>query len=159
MPCGSNPATDPLLSSPAMLMFHDGAAFSRTEKLVAIARDETVRTTLQVCLKRVDENCGVCRKCVRTRLNFMAAGIDEPECFEGELELALVDVLRILGDLERNELTSVLDHARSNGIDAEWTTRLEKRLSRADTLSKFDKTVLKLRRRLRRAIAEPRSIS
>jgi hypothetical protein len=109
----------------------------------AIARDETVREALQVCLKRVDENCGRCRKCLRTRLNFMAAGIDAPECFAGELEW--IDGIRI-----RSELESILSHARSRQLDTEWTRRREHRLRGRNSLSKLDK--LKLERGLRRAV-------
>jgi hypothetical protein len=130
MPWGSNPATDPLLSSPAMALFHDGSAATRTEKLAAIASDANARRSLQVCLKKTDHNCGTCRKCVRTRLNFLAVGIPEPECFDGALDLAQIDDAEIAGAVDLGELRGVLAYAADHGGAGDWVQRLQARVDR-----------------------------
>ncbi len=80
MPWGSNPATDYLLSNDRLSMAHDGAAFSRCEKAAVVAEHPTALSTLRVCLMQVGGNCGLCEKCVRTRLNLMAVGVVDPPC-------------------------------------------------------------------------------
>jgi hypothetical protein len=135
IPWGSTPATDHLLSTPLMRVFHDGAAFSRTEKIIALARYSIARRTIQVCWHKQDENCGLCPKCLRTRLNFLAAGIEDPPCFPGKLDLALIDTIPILDDVSRNELQAILDFADRQGNTGEWVSRLRHRLA-ATTESK-----------------------
>jgi hypothetical protein len=130
LPWGSNPATDPLLSSPAMPFFHDGAGATRTEKVASIAADVLARRALQVCLKQTDENCGICRKCLRTRLNFMAVGVDDLEAFSGPLDLRAIDRAEIKTEVDCGELRGILDYAAGHGIDAEWTRRLQARVDR-----------------------------
>lgn len=66
-PWGSHPLTDPLLSSQATRIFHDGAGFSRVEKTAAIAKSDAALKSLQVCWYSNDfTNCGACVKCYRT---------------------------------------------------------------------------------------------
>ena len=49
LPWGSNPATDYLLSGGTMRLVHDGAGFSRTEKVAYIANNRTASRVLKVC--------------------------------------------------------------------------------------------------------------
>lgn len=87
-PWGSHPMTDPLLSSDKLNILHDGAGFSRSSKISLLANWPTGVKNLRVCWagKNNAENCGKCEKCVRTRLNFIVAGLDNPECFKQPLE-------------------------------------------------------------------------
>ncbi|MEW9808362.1 hypothetical protein ABUE31_20420 [Mesorhizobium sp. ZMM04-5] len=128
MEVGSTPATDWLLSSSTMRIVHDGAAFTRTEKVAAIARHPTARKVVHVCLDHPFLNCGRCMKCVRTRMNFLAVGIDEPECFDGSFDLALIDQLKIKKVTTYLELVSILESARKNGTTGAWSRRLASRL-------------------------------
>jgi hypothetical protein len=79
---GSNPVTDHLLSTGDMEVRHDGAGYSRTEKVAYLATWEQGMPLLRVCWEGQvqDGNCGRCEKCIRTRLNFQIAGIDSPAC-------------------------------------------------------------------------------
>ena len=74
---GSSPQTDYLLSGGSMDIVHDGAAFSRTKKATLIAKNSFARKSVKVCWQGAEQgqNCGVCEKCVRTQLNFLAAGV------------------------------------------------------------------------------------
>jgi len=66
LPWGSNPATDYLLSGNGMRLVHDGAGYSRTEKVAQIATDKTAMEAVKVCWEGQDasKNCGQCEKCI-----------------------------------------------------------------------------------------------
>ena len=83
IPWGSTPLTDPLPSTSAIQMIHDGAAFDRTEKVDWLARNTSVTADLRVCWAGDDlsTNCGECEKCLRTMLNFWAMRHDIPTAF------------------------------------------------------------------------------
>lgn len=76
LPWGSNPITVPLLSSGRMRMVSPGGGTTRTAKVRAIGGFRSVRDHLRVCWQgdRLGRNCGRCEKCVRTKVNFLAAG-------------------------------------------------------------------------------------
>ncbi|WP_426572872.1 hypothetical protein [Aquihabitans sp. McL0605] len=76
IPWGSNPITGPLLSSSRMRLVHTGAGQTRTQKCEAIGQLDSVREHIRVCWAGDDlgRNCGRCEKCVRTKVNFLAAG-------------------------------------------------------------------------------------
>ncbi len=66
-PWGSHPLTDPLLSTSALRIKHDGAAFNRVEKTAFIARHAFALANLHVCwVNQAASNCGECAKCIRT---------------------------------------------------------------------------------------------
>lgn len=76
VPWGSNPITGPLLSSARMRMGQPGAGVTRTEKVRAIGGSPAVREHLRVCWQGDEpgRNCQRCEKCIRTKVNFLAAG-------------------------------------------------------------------------------------
>ena len=125
---GSTPAIDWMLSTDAMRIIHDGAGFSRTEKIAAIAQHPIARKVLHVCLAHPSQNCGRCMKCVRTQMNFLAAGYETPECMPGPLRLDQIDDIRIRHISSFNELRLLLHHAKTHGNTGRWSQRLEKRL-------------------------------
>ena len=75
-PIGSNPITDPQLSSERLELLHDGCDASRIEKIVAIADDPVAQRHLRVCFQPpgATENCGRCVKCQKTMLPLWAIG-------------------------------------------------------------------------------------
>jgi hypothetical protein len=84
LPWGSNPVTDPLLSSGTMRIRHDGAALSRTAKARIVATEPELLALLRVCWQgeRLSRNCGRCEKCVRTYWALHIAGVRQPACFD-----------------------------------------------------------------------------
>ncbi|MFC1760318.1 hypothetical protein ACFLZD_02215, partial [Candidatus Neomarinimicrobiota bacterium] len=80
-PYGSNPLTDPLLSSSAMQILHDGAKFTRDQKILTISKWKKSANNLRVCYsgKQQHLNCGKCGKCIHTRLIFTVNGLEVPE--------------------------------------------------------------------------------
>ncbi len=87
VPWGSHPAVDRLLSSQRVTVVHDGARFSRLDKVRELAAWPTAINALRVCSAGTARvaNCGRCEKCLRTRLELLAAGIEETEAFGASL--------------------------------------------------------------------------
>jgi hypothetical protein len=83
VPVGSHPAVDGLFSSQRLTVIHDGSRFSRLEKVRDLASWPTALAALRVCPGNAGDrpNCGQCEKCLRTRLELLAAGVDETAAF------------------------------------------------------------------------------
>jgi hypothetical protein len=79
VPIGSHPAVDSLFSSQRVTVIHDGARFSRFQKVRELASWPSALAALRVCPSDPGSglNCGVCEKCLRTRLELLAAGVEE----------------------------------------------------------------------------------
>lgn len=74
---GSNPLTDPLLSTEHFKFVHEGSAFSRVDKIRYLAQWPEFLQNLRICnnSNRTHRNCGKCEKCIRTALAFRVAGV------------------------------------------------------------------------------------
>jgi hypothetical protein len=81
VPWGSHPAVDSFMSSQRITIVHDGSRFSRLQKVRDLASWPAALTVLRVCPVGAGAraNCGECEKCLRTRLELLAAGIEETE--------------------------------------------------------------------------------
>jgi hypothetical protein len=131
IPWGSNPITDHLLSSDTFAVVHDGAGFSRTDKVAAVAEWDVGRDALRVCWmgQQRDRNCGQCEKCLRTMLNFRANGLPIPSCFP-KASVSAADVKRVALPNRAivAEWRQLLDTALRNGIADEWVPTLRRRV-------------------------------
>jgi hypothetical protein len=76
-PWGSHPLLDPLWSSEALEVIHDGCAVSRVDKVRGLAGCDVALDSLQVCSAqdRVTYNCCRCEKCLRTMVALEIAGV------------------------------------------------------------------------------------
>jgi hypothetical protein len=83
VPAGSHAAVDGLFSSQRVTVMHDGARFSRLDKVRDLAAWPTALDALRVCPSGIGDraNCGRCEKCLRTRLELLAAGVENTEAF------------------------------------------------------------------------------
>ncbi len=77
---GSHPLTDRYLSSDRFEIQDDGALASRVEKADLVRTWPEAMDGLRVCYQPDVEglNCGTCRKCIHTKLAFMACGGELP---------------------------------------------------------------------------------
>jgi hypothetical protein len=84
---GSNPVTDWLLGSASFPIIHDGAGFTRFDKVQVLAKWPAALQHLRVCWrgKERDKNCCRCQKCVRVILCFRFAGLGLPPSFEHDV--------------------------------------------------------------------------
>jgi len=83
VPVGSHPAVDGLFSSQRLTVIHDGSRFSRLEKVRDLANWPAALAALRVCPGSEGDrlNCGRCEKCLRTRLELLAVGVEETAAF------------------------------------------------------------------------------
>jgi hypothetical protein len=83
VPMGSHPAVDGLFSSQRIAIIHDGGRFSRLEKVRDLVSWPTALEALRVCPARLEDggNCGKCEKCLRTRLELLAVGVEQTSAF------------------------------------------------------------------------------
>jgi len=81
---GSCPEVDPLFSSQNVSVVHFGARLTRVQKLRELSMWPAAIDALRVCPSGGADNranCGICEKCLRTRLDLLVAGIDETAAF------------------------------------------------------------------------------
>ncbi len=129
---GSNPVTDPLLSSASYQIIHDGTRFGRIDKLRHLAEWPTALREVRVCWQghQLDRNCGRCEKCLRTMLMLRVAGVAAAPAFPEPLDLRAVEnvVIRSKGGLD--EFDYLLSEARRAGLREAWLHPAESALRR-----------------------------
>lgn len=130
-PWGSTPATDYLMSGDQMRLVLDGSAYTRTEKMQTLRQYPTALKTLKVCWEGAaqDRNCGVCEKCIRTKLNLLAVGVSDAPCFDQPLELEQIQKIRLINDAQLLELRTIQDFVKGHGVDGPWVSYLDRRIS------------------------------
>lgn len=135
---GSTPVADPLLGGGEFEVIHDGSSHNRCEKVAAIAAWPAGLSGLRVCWQGAskDRNCGRCEKCLRTKLNFLASGLEVPSSFE-DVQVDSRDVrrVRIRSDALRADWGQILQHAQGLGLQAPWMEAV------ADVIRRRDRTV------------------
>lgn len=144
---GSNPLSDPLLSS-GLAIRHDGAFYSRLQKVEAIANWPEARRYLRVCWEgaRRYTNCCKCAKCVLTILGFRVQGAGLPECFEQDVTDGEIKTLRIKTAAQFDFLREVMDRADAGGHSRErWAVALRQRLRQAQSRAALKRTLRTLR--------------
>jgi hypothetical protein len=118
LPWGSHPLTDALLSTSTTRILHDGAAFTRWEKLELLSRFDVVLRSLHVCFRdSSDANCGGCEKCFRNMIILDVLGVlDRSETFPvRKLDLAKVSRILIREDWQPPFYRGVRQFALSRG--------------------------------------------
>jgi hypothetical protein len=121
---GSHPLLDPLWSSGAVHVEHDGGNVSRVEKITAIVRDDRALGWLRVCYENPDQtyNCGSCEKCVRTMLSLHALGaLEQAPTFPDTVSPKAVRSLRFKNDLSLafvNENVRILEGPHRRALRA-----------------------------------------
>ena len=132
IPWGSNPVTDHLLSSDGFEIVHDGAAFTRIEKVRRISEWPEALQRLRVCWEgaQKDRNCGKCEKCIRTILDFRVLGLGLPGCFAQDASDADIASLSGLNSLQRSEMEQIRDAARAASISSPWVRALSRCIRR-----------------------------
>tara|TARA_R110000751_G_scaffold8822_2_gene33995 strand:+ start:81838 stop:83028 length:1191 start_codon:yes stop_codon:yes gene_type:complete len=128
---GSSPATDYLLSGDEMEIVHDGAGYSRPQKIALLAdRWREALRLAQFCWQGDNRaaNCGKCSKCVQTRLSLLAAGHGESICFDSKFEPEMIDCLKF-SEETLGDILPLLDLARANGCAAPWVHRVREQVS------------------------------
>ena len=129
---GSNPFTDPLLSTDGFTIIPDGAAFGRADKILAMSSWREFLTNLRVCWAgpHKDRNCCKCEKCIRNILTFRALGLGLPPCFPCDVSDSQLSVLRLGTGVDPFLRYGALGRlAASRGTGGQWVETLNKRLA------------------------------
>jgi hypothetical protein len=116
VPWGSHPLLDPLWSSEAVSLVHEGAV-PRVQKLAELARSEVAMSSLRVCFQEgVDYNCGRCEKCLRTMAGLRAVGaLERCETLPDRLSLRALARLPIRVRGHENHARRTLAVAEARG--------------------------------------------
>jgi|CXWL01.1.fsa_nt_gi hypothetical protein len=127
-PWGSNPVTEPMMSGNSLSIVHDGCGFVRTDKVAVIKDFPVACKTLKVCWAGVDQsgNCGKCEKCVRTQMNFLAAGMnDSLPCFPKKLDVETIMNVKIYIEGHLQDIRDLVDYAKKHNVKGEWINAAE----------------------------------
>jgi len=156
-PWGSNPLTDPMLSSDAFPIIYDSASVSRLQKAKGISEWEEAMRFLRVCWqgKHKDRNCGGCLRCIATALCFAAMGVEHPACLgvpsldEGVKRLRTLRIKPVAV----TRLEEILAAAKEAEIQASWVGALgrcihRKRRQNRRSSSKLRQGTIELVRRV-----------
>lgn len=129
---GSNPLTDPLLSSFAFPIVHDGTTFGRIEKLQRLVEWPAALQHVRVCWQgdQLDRNCCRCEKCFRTMLMLRLCGVESCPAFPLPLDLAALERLVIKSQSGLDEFSYLLEVAAERGLHAPWITPTRRALQR-----------------------------
>ena len=126
-PQGSNPLTDRYLSSSSFQVIHDGAGYSRLEKIKEISNWPEVRDHLRVCWQgsELDKNCCQCEKCIRNILSFRSLGAGLPSCFPEDVTDQQIAALEVPQAQLEVDFLPILHTAKARGINQPWVKSLE----------------------------------
>lgn len=129
---GSNPLTDPLLSSPSFQIVHDGAGFGRIEKLRQLTRWPRAMQHMRVCWQgaQLDRNCCVCEKCLRTLLMLDLCGVTDAPAFPLGIDLTAVSRLSIKNQSGIDEFAYLIAEAKRLKLSPAWLRPAELMLRR-----------------------------
>ena len=153
IPWGMNPITDQLFSSPLFYFISDGWDHSRTERAALVRNWEVGLNNLRVCWENKDtsKNCGCCEKCIRTKLNFKAVGVDHMPSMPTDLSLT---------DFDNNKLVSsehiltfykeACEYGKAHKtLDDEWIRVLERQITKWERTIRLKKFRKNLKKRLK----------
>ncbi|MBN9245889.1 MAG: hypothetical protein J0I81_00275 [Hyphomicrobium sp.] len=109
--CGSNSITNPLMSHFGFPIEFAGGGYTRTSKAKVFSGNPVVLSNLRVCFQSpIDgHNCGRCEKCIRTKLNFIAAGIGRVPCLGNLPNRSEIDGVTIDNPAVLNLYRDILD--------------------------------------------------
>lgn len=117
-PFGSHPLTDPLYSSSALRIVHDGAAFDRVERTRVVAGSNDALSVLHVCWQDFRTgNCSKCEKCLRTMATLDLLGArDRASTFDwSEYPLERLARAWLPNESQRHFFTEIASQARAEG--------------------------------------------
>ena len=143
------PLTDPLLSSESFRIVHDGAGFTRMEKIETIAEWPEAFAGLRVCWagRQRDRNCGRCSKCVRTILAIRAVGLPLPPSFEQDATDRQIRGLGRLDRVEQRTQRALLDTVAERGASGSWVRASRSLYYRSRSRDLLDLVAYRVRRR------------
>lgn len=127
-PWGSNPLSDPMLSSDRVRLVHDGADADRVQKTIDVSQSEVAMRHLRVCWENKDGtyNCGQCSKCIRTQIALRIAGrLEACETLPDQIDLAAVRTMPLRDINTLAFLAELVRHLHELGTEPELLAACE----------------------------------
>lgn len=151
LPWGSNPVTNHFLCGGAFQIHTEGGGFTRTQRVALIAQTPQIARQLRVCWEGpvTGRNCGVCEKCIRTKMNFMANG-NEPLCFDRPPTLAEIRGVNAKNAVQIAYLKDIREVAAALGNKEAWVSALSTAIRKNELLLPFRPAIQRVRKRIRR---------
>jgi hypothetical protein len=120
------------MTGDAMRIVHDGAGYSRTEKVALLATNDAAAKVLKVCWEGKDasRNCGACEKCIRTQANFLAVGVPHAPCFDKPFDANRIGTMNLRNEVHCGEMASIYNYAKDHAMTGEWIDIVERRIDR-----------------------------
>jgi len=131
LPWGSNPVTNPFLSSEDFTVTTDGTGYSRCEKVALIATFPNVTDRLRVCWEHPTAeagkggNCGQCEKCLRTKMNFLANRSSPGRSLSDGVTNSQIRGLRLRNEVQLAYLDDILRSADLHEVNDDWVKALQ----------------------------------
>lgn len=131
-PWGSHPIPFQMMSSSDFRVVYDSGEFTRSEKVAALSAWPEATRNLRVCWEGqvTGRNCGLCEKCVRTKMNFLAVGAPLPDSLAGEPDPRLVRRLRARNAVQMAYLLEIQTMAAERGVSGPWLEALRAAIGR-----------------------------
>ncbi len=117
-PWGSHPVIHPYLSTMTVQGRSPYIEFSRLQRIAVLARDADALSRLRVCFssRQGALNCGVCEKCIRTRIGLLLSDADSQAGFDGPpLSAALIRAVSLTSSVGQSEHEELRDALRAHG--------------------------------------------
>jgi len=124
---------DSFCSNDFFQMITDGGGYTRADKAEALLPYPEAVKSVKVCWQGPDpsSNCGVCPKCVMTRIDFLAAGMRNPSCFDQPLTRDHIAQLKLSStEVSRDFFRFCWSEMAERGVTGPEVTLLRQRLSR-----------------------------
>lgn len=133
LPWGLNPITDRYLCNDTFRFIADGYEHSRTERAAFIKNWCTGLENLRVCWRNSDKskNCGICEKCIRTKLNLLAVGVSHTPSMPSDITLdELADKNLSIPQKYICHIQEIYTYAKQNGtLNDEWLNTLDTQIA------------------------------
>jgi len=117
-PWGSHPVIHPYLSSMAVQGRSPYVEYSRLQRIAILAEDADALCHLRVCFssRHGVMNCGVCEKCIRTRIGLLLCDADSQLGFDGPpLSPDLIKAVSLTSSAAKPEHEELRDALRAHG--------------------------------------------
>lgn len=130
-PWGSHPLPTRLLGGD-LAVAYDGGAMSRTEKVALLSEWPAGYHSLRVCWQGdiTGTNCGVCEKCVRTKLNAIACGAELPRSLGERPTAEQISRITISNPVQLILMEEIIQESAERKIDDPLILALKRKLQR-----------------------------
>jgi len=116
------------------------------------SQDRDARAQSVLAGQETFKNCGNCEKCIRTQLNFLAAGVSHAPCFDFAFDTGNIASIPLPSDVQYAELLSIYKYAETHGVTGDWMSMLRARLDAYRPPRQWPKLLEKCKRKARSII-------